>query len=206
MGLLANNTFTTNLNFLGNVQGTLMTAFKINKSFVNNSLMFSGSQFVSVPDGSYEDSFTKPLELGGIASNPQGDGYATVNANAVGNVSGHADGVGSIPYINLAAGRNMTAHADGVGDIIQSNMTAKGWMVAKCQIGASPSAFDIAQAVWLGKPSSYDIPDTMGKALISAGSAGDPWSTTLPGAYTGNQAGAIMQGMKNNTGLIPALL
>jgi hypothetical protein len=40
-----------------------------------------------------------------------------------------------------------------------------------------------------------DIGST-GKALLSAGSAGDPWSTVLPNGYTGVQAGAILDQIK----------
>lgn len=33
-------------------------------------------------------------------------------------------------------------------------------------------------------------------ALLAAGSAGDPWITDLPGTYTGNQAGAVINAIK----------
>lgn len=33
---------------------------------------------------------------------------------------------------------------------------------------------------------------TTGQALAAAGSAGDPWITTLPGSYTGDQAGSVI--------------
>lgn len=43
-------------------------------------------------------------------------------------------------------------------------------------IGASPSEYDIAQAVWLTLLASVDYPGTMGEAVGNAGAAGDPWA------------------------------
>jgi hypothetical protein len=57
-------------------------------------------------------------------------------------------------------------------------------------IGASPSEYDIAQAVWLTILASVNYPNTMGEALGNAGAAGDPWTVDIvAGGYTGNQAG-----------------
>jgi len=65
---------------------------------------------------------------------------------------------------------------------------------------------NLAIAVWGISQGNIDNVGTAGKALLAAGSAGDPWSTEIPGTYTGDQAGAILQKVKNNTGLIPATL
>lgn len=59
--------------------------------------------------------------------------------------------------------------------------------------GSAPTVGEIADAVW-----SEAIADHSGdtgstaEALAAAGSAGDPWTTSLPGSYTGTQAGKIL--------------
>jgi hypothetical protein len=65
------------------------------------------------------------------------------------------------------------------------------------------SIAQMVDGVW-----TYLITDstTAEDALLAAGSAGDPWITTLPGAYTGNQAGSILTKIKKGADLIPALL
>lgn len=50
----------------------------------------------------------------------------------------------------------------------------------------------IVSGVWDAETADYDTPGSTGKALSSAGSAGDPWATELPGSYTGQQAGNII--------------
>jgi len=50
----------------------------------------------------------------------------------------------------------------------------------------------IVDAVWDEATSGHSTAGTTGKALTDAGSAGDPWSTTLPGAYAAGTAGYIL--------------
>lgn len=56
--------------------------------------------------------------------------------------------------------------------------------------GASAAA--IADAVWDEAISGHLTSGTTGAALNAAGSAGDPWSTVLPGAYGAGTAGYIV--------------
>jgi hypothetical protein len=67
------------------------------------------------------------------------------------------------------------------------------------------SASNLANAVWQALAASYNDSGTMGAKLNSAASAGDPWSTSLPGTYTGDQAGKVLSDVKNKTKLIPGL-
>jgi hypothetical protein len=51
----------------------------------------------------------------------------------------------------------------------------------------------VATAVWQDATAGdFTVPSSAGAKLASAGSAGDPWSTTLPGAYGAGTAGAIL--------------
>lgn len=55
-----------------------------------------------------------------------------------------------------------------------------------------PSAATVADAVWDEATAGHAGLGSTGAALTAAGAAGDPWATTLPGAYTGEQAGNII--------------
>ena len=50
----------------------------------------------------------------------------------------------------------------------------------------------VENAVWEATGSNHENSGTTGLELHSAGSAGDPWSTVLPGAYTSGEAGYIV--------------
>jgi hypothetical protein len=69
-----------------------------------------------------------------------------------------------------------------------------GWYLlsAQASAGGGPTASEIADAVWDETTAGHSTAGTTGKALTDAGSAGDPWSTALPGAYTSGQAGKII--------------
>ncbi len=55
-----------------------------------------------------------------------------------------------------------------------------------------PTAAQITDAVWDEPTSGHTTAGTTGKALIDAGSAGDPWGTAVPGAYAVGTAGYIL--------------
>lgn len=50
----------------------------------------------------------------------------------------------------------------------------------------------LAAAVWEALSADYNTAGTMGNKLNSAASAGDPWSTALPGGYGAGEAGYIL--------------
>jgi hypothetical protein len=68
------------------------------------------------------------------------------------------------------------------------------------------SAAALAAAVWSALAASYNEAGTMGEKMNDAGAAGDPWSTSLPGTYTGDQAGKVLSDVKKKSNLIPGLL
>ena len=73
-----------------------------------------------------------------------------------------------------------------------------------------PTAAAIADAVWDETIGDHLAAGSTGAALNAAGSAGDPWTTPLPGSYTGNQAGKILADIRVDTediqGRLPAAL
>lgn len=66
--------------------------------------------------------------------------------------------------------------------------------------GSAPTAAAIADAVWDEAVSDHLSAGSTGESLNAAGSAGDPWTTTLPGAYTGSQAGKMLSDILTDTG------
>lgn len=65
--------------------------------------------------------------------------------------------------------------------------------------GSAPSAATIADAVWDEVLSGHLTGGSTGAGLNAAGSAGDPWSTALPGAYSSGTAGKIIGDNLNAT-------
>jgi hypothetical protein len=65
--------------------------------------------------------------------------------------------------------------------------------------GSAPTAAAIADAVWDEAISGHLTAGTTGLALNSAGSAGDPWSTTIPASYAVGTAGRIIGDNLNAT-------
>jgi hypothetical protein len=59
-------------------------------------------------------------------------------------------------------------------------------------LDALPTAAEVAAAVWDESLAAHLTGGSTGAGLNAAGSAGDPWSTALPGAYTAGSAGYIL--------------
>lgn len=59
-------------------------------------------------------------------------------------------------------------------------------------VGDIPTAAAVADAVWDEALSGHLSSGSTGASLNAAGSAGDPWATTLPGAYGSGTAGNII--------------
>jgi hypothetical protein len=54
------------------------------------------------------------------------------------------------------------------------------------------AASEVAAAVWDLVTAGHTTSGTFGAAMVAAGSAGDPWATTLPGSYGAGTAGNIL--------------
>lgn len=86
-----------------------------------------------------------------------------------------------VAVLDQAKATELIGQAFGDQVVVETVSSAKQVSTAGIvdSIGASPSEYDIAQAVWLMKPSAVNYPDTMGKQANDT---------------------------KNDTGLIPAAL
>lgn len=95
-----------------------------------------------------------------------------------------------------------TTTAQAVLDAVAASYNAAGSIGEKINGASAPSAATVADAVWDEATSGHATAGSTGAALSAAGNAGDPWSTVLPGAYTGNQAGAQLPAIKAKTDTI----
>lgn len=108
-----------------------------------------------------------------------------------------AYGAGSAGYIignNLDAAVSSRSALDAAG--VRS---AVGLATANLdtQLSALPTDAEIADAVWDEAIAGHAGAGSTGEALAAAGSAGDPWTTALPGAYGPGTAGEIIGDWKN---------
>lgn len=80
--------------------------------------------------------------------------------------------------------------------LVSGRMDASVGAMAANTLTASALATDavdeIVDAVWDEATSGHTTAGTTGKALTDAGSAGDPWGTAVPGAYSAGTAGYIL--------------
>lgn len=63
---------------------------------------------------------------------------------------------------------------------------------APAATGDIPTAAAVADAVWDEALAGHTTAGSAGKALSDAGTAGDPWSTAVPGAYGAGTAGFVV--------------
>lgn len=77
------------------------------------------------------------------------------------------------------------------------------WTTATSVTVSDKTGFSLSNAgvdaIWDEATSGHTTAGTTGKALTDAGSAGDPWSTALPGAYGAGTAGKILGDNLNAT-------
>jgi hypothetical protein len=120
-------------------------------------------------------------------------GTSTVTANMVGVVTMAAILAGSG---SLTAGLGMIARLQaalsGSGSLT-GNLKGKAGMSADIFVNSGTATTnELVAAIWAAIAADNNVSGTMGQKLNGAASAGDPWSTELPGTYTGDQAGAIV--------------
>lgn len=105
---------------------------------------------------------------------------------------------------SLLGADKLQVHVDEMtAGIITSTVVADGFLTAAklaadaitaAKVAADVGA-EIADAVWDESLSPHNLAGSTGDALndaAAAGAAGDPWDTTLPGAYAAGKAGYIL--------------
>lgn len=86
------------------------------------------------------------------------------------------------------------------GGVIRFNSNA----LELAPTGSGASAATIAAEVWNSTATSFNTAGTMGNKVNSAASAGDPWTTTVPGSYTSGQAGYVIDQILDVVNVLPS--
>lgn len=127
-------------------------------------------------------SVTSPVTAGTV-SDKTGYALSTAGIQAIWDaLSSALTTVGSI-------GKRVVDYLDAA---VSSRLSSAGYT-------APPSAASNADAIWDEVLADHLTAGTTGNALNAAGSAGDPWSTALPGAYGSGSAGKIIGDNLNAT-------
>jgi hypothetical protein len=139
-----------------------------------------------------------------MAADLAGSGQLT--ADMVGVIQMAADITGSSTLsASLKALISMNANLTGSGQVT-ANLTGIGSMSADIFVNSGTATTnELVAAIWNAVATSYNEAGTMGQKLNGAGSAGDPWGTVLPGTYTGDQAGAMVDRIEELAKKIKAL-
>lgn len=113
-------------------------------------------------------------------------------SGSVGSVTGTIGGLSAAALADFFDTNSGTTYASAVaGSVVKEIADNAG--------GSGLTAGAIADAVWDEAISGHLTSGTTGAKLNSAASAGDPWSTSLPGSYTGTEAGFILGTLKAST-------
>ena len=144
-----------------------------------------------------------------IDTAPTIDVSASIKANLTGAVE--VQGGNIAPALKGTMARKQTVIVQAGGSLEQASWKKRARAALDVSIGASPSAFDIAQAVLNAVASSYNIAGTIGAKINASGSGGvDPQAIrdafTLASEET-PATGSIddkLNKIKTDTGVIPA--
>ena len=88
------------------------------------------------------------------------------------------DSVRSTRLVDRPASTQVSVTGDG------GTPKGKARVIFTSDVAASPSAYDIAQAVWQAQAAGFNTAGTMGEKLNDAGSASNPWTEVIESGYT----------------------
>lgn len=138
-------------------------------------------------------------------------GVATINVSFNLTPSPNLAGVlgASSSFTGVSFTVNPTLGAkSGLGATIPVTFTVTPTATAKAYLsaiisneGAAVTPTSVAAEVWGSVAAAFNVAGTMGNKMNSAASAGDPWTTALPGAYGAGSAGQIIGSLQNDINL-----
>lgn len=158
----------------------------------------------SKPIGYYELGLILPFVYGGIGSTYKtfGESSTSGEIQANGLLNGSSEGISSTDA-NVSEGVNRTGLAEGNSTVSTPILSGIGSILGIINIGARPSAEDIAQAVWGATASLLNAPGTFGEILNSGGGGGGAtpsqiadavWDELLSGHTIPGSAGEFLTG------------
>jgi hypothetical protein len=117
-------------------------------------------------------------------------------ASALSGDTSVTSGLGLIAFMSSTLSTSSTLTAD---------LKGKLWLEADLTPFTDLSPENLAASVWNSLAASFNNAGTMGEIMNNMGAVSDPWSVTLPGGYTADQAGAIVDRLEDLAKKIKAL-
>lgn len=159
------------------------TGYSLSQSFPANfaSLSIDGSGLVNITQAAADKAWgtaTRILTAGTNIALAKGTGVTGFNDLDAAGVAAATWNAATATY----------GSAGSYGLLIETNLDAQVSTVG----GGSLTEAGIADAVWDEALADHATAGSAGAGLSAAGSAGDPWSTLLPGAYGAGTAGKIL--------------
>jgi hypothetical protein len=145
------------------------------------------------------DAAKTALQSGGnvVATNMRGTDSALLAADYV--APDNADIILGLNDLVALLARTDPTTAIGLIKVVTDKLTtaleadgASGYQFTALALENAPAGGGGASDPWEELAADHNTTGTMGAKMNAAGNAGDPWGTDLPGAYSGNQAGAII--------------
>lgn len=153
-----------------------------------DSLTFTVAGDLDVNVQSWKDS-TAPAMTGDAFARLGAPAGASVSAD-IAAVQADTDNIQTRIPAALVSGRIDASVGAMANDVLTAAAIATDAIDADAL--AASGVAEIADGVWDEATSGHSTGGTTGAAIIAAGSAGDPWSSSLPGAYTAGSAGYII--------------
>lgn len=189
-GYSLTQSFPTNFSSLGITVGGAVTVGTNNDK--------TGYALTSAEEDAIVDKVWNELRSGHTTAGSFGQGIASVQGNVTGSVNSVTSAV-TVGTNNDKTGYGLSASSiDDIWNESQAGHTSVGTFgyfldSRVSDAGGSLTADDVADAVWDETAADHSATGTTGKKLLDASLAGDPWATSLPGSYTGSQAGFYLQ-------------
>lgn len=145
-----------------------------------------------------------------------GEEYMFASIASVGTINASVLGVANASA-SLQGNANLVVALTAIGNMVEVIISSStftittgatpGNMQAPIVIGAqdplSPEA--LAASLWNSIAANYNVANSMGHIMNTIGSGTDPWSTNLPGTYSGIQAGKILADLETIVKQVKAL-
>jgi hypothetical protein len=190
-----------------------------------NGVFIAGTNAATAVTTSFTTTFTGNLTgsvgsvtgaVGSVTGNVGGNVTGSVGSvvGAVGSVTGNVGGnvAGSVGSVTGNVGGNVVGSVGSLTGftVDGSGLTSIPWNASwdaevQSEVNDGLVAFwtspaTLVDLVWDELLSGHTVSGSTGEALAAAGTAGDPWTTSLPGSYTGDQAGKILAEILVDTG------
>jgi hypothetical protein len=115
------------------------SAVSLRRTYDNNYLSF--------PPGTFQSAIVLPMKYGGVAMRVTGSSATLASIEGLGRFETTIQGSGTAQTLHVTGLKNSPMAAQGLGTQAAS-IKGRARPAVTVSIGAQPSAFDIAQAVW----------------------------------------------------------